>query len=159
MTRGVQVWGFSGIHQQVPFFWQRICDLWFLQQGSTQSWTVAASETVSLLQVQLKATLLSRTSPLSFYLGDYMLCLIHVAPSSMRASLHFILALSTVPGTKKTVHNYLRKEGVNAGTHHSNLKTVEPMVFARSFVFIPILTPSHLHPLPHPHFSPCGWPG
>uniref|UniRef100_A0A452FR91 Uncharacterized protein n=1 Tax=Capra hircus TaxID=9925 RepID=A0A452FR91_CAPHI len=30
------------------------CDLCSLRQGSMQSWTVAASETVSLLQVQLK---------------------------------------------------------------------------------------------------------
>ena len=70
---GVQVWGFSGVHQQVPFFWRRTCDLCSLRQGSMQSWTVAASETVSLLQVQLKATLLSRTLPLSFHPWDYIL--------------------------------------------------------------------------------------
>ena len=118
-------------------------------------------QSVSSKSNELKATLLSRTLPLSFHLWDYIpwFFLIHFAPSSMRASLHFILALSTVPGTKKTVHNYLRKEGMNAGTHHSNLRTVEPTVFARIFVFTPILTPSSPHPPPHRHFSPCGWPG
>ena len=70
-------------------------------------------QSVSSKSNELKATLLSRTLPLSFNLWDYIpwFFLIHIAPSSMRASLHFILALSTFPGTKKTVHNYLSEEG------------------------------------------------
>ncbi|KAB0350952.1 hypothetical protein FD754_015809 [Muntiacus muntjak] len=60
-TGDLYVWWLSGESEQLPHITglrevlltcvpERTCDLCSLQQGSTQSWTVAASETVSLLQ-------------------------------------------------------------------------------------------------------------
>ena len=85
---GVQVWGFSGVHQQVPFFWQRTCDLCSLRQGFMQSWTVAASKTVSLLQVERTQGYTPQQNFASFLppVGLYTLVLSHSLCSKLHES-------------------------------------------------------------------------
>ncbi|DAA23101.1 uncharacterized protein LOC100196900 [Bos taurus] len=100
-TGDLYIWWLFGESEQLPHITglcevpltcvrvpERTCDLCSLRQGSMQSWTVAASETVSLLQVERTQGYTPQQNFASFLqpVGLYTLVLSHSLCSKLHES-------------------------------------------------------------------------